>query len=415
MAVGGRCGKDMSVVDQHKMAGASNDRSVWGQTDHLIRSLLYMYCTGTLYSVQRCGRRVAMLIVVAAMLGGLVLPTPIRRPAPSRGGASIVCRANRKADWARRMPPEAPVAKGSVLAAAPGSFDHYFQESLVLLIEHSDEGTVGVLLNHQTPWHVADMTDALPCFADNAIFLGGDAGRDTMLMLHSLPLLDGARPLADGATEGAATSSVCLGGVSAASELVQIGQLRAAQFKFFYKSVEWLPGQLEEQCGEGLFEHVELSPSLLLGQTGQRVMWEEVRQLIRRGEQEAEEAAAAAAAGVASPTAEAEVPVIENLPATRYAPSADTSASAGARPQAASASAASAAPSAPLPAPPPAVSEVAEVCEYRHFKGNDQWLVRWAGADPPEETWESMAVVEECADEDQRARAVQLRDERAAP
>ena len=311
------------------------------------------------------------------------------------------------------------------MAAAPGSFDHYFQESLVLLVEHSDEGTVGVLLNHQTPWHVSDMTASLPCFADNAVFLGGDAGRDTMLMLHSLPLLEGARPLADG--DGVA-ASLCLGGVNAAAELVQTGQLRATQFKFFYKTVEWLPGQLEEQRDEGLFEHVELSPSLLLGQTGQRVMWEEVRQLIRRGEEQAAEAAAAAAAGVVSATAGAEVPIIENLPATRYAPSADTSAStAGARatptttssatPPAAS-SAPPAAPPVPPPAPPhllsPAVSEVAKVCEYRHFKGNDQWRVRWAG-ESQEETWESMAVLEECAGEELRMRAVQLRDEHTAP
>ena len=127
--------------------------------------------------------------------------------------------------------------------------------------------TKGVLLNHETPFTVADMTSNLgDMLGENPLFLGGDAGSDTMIMLHGMPLLEGARKLrADG------DDSLCVGGVRTAVDLVERGELRADKFKFFYKTVEWLPGQLAEQVADGLFGQVELSADLLLGQSGQKL------------------------------------------------------------------------------------------------------------------------------------------------
>eukprot|EP00316_Scyphosphaera_apsteinii_P015627 CAMPEP_0119323098 /NCGR_PEP_ID=MMETSP1333-20130426/59999_1 /TAXON_ID=418940 /ORGANISM="Scyphosphaera apsteinii, Strain RCC1455" /LENGTH=393 /DNA_ID=CAMNT_0007330475 /DNA_START=143 /DNA_END=1324 /DNA_ORIENTATION=+ len=161
---------------------------------------------------------------------------------------------------------------GSVVVAAPGSFDHYYLEGLVLVIEDSESsGTRGVLLNHQTPWQVYDMNPMLSAFSQNTVFLGGDAGRDTMIMLHSEAGLPNARHVG---------GVVWQGGVAAAEEAVENGELDAEQFKFFYKTCEWLPGQLNKQLDQGLWEVAELSPSLLFGQSGQREMWSLVRSLL---------------------------------------------------------------------------------------------------------------------------------------
>ena len=97
--------------------------------------------------------------------------------------------------WALPRPAES-LGPGSVVLAHPGSFDHYFLESLVLILEHGPDGTKGVLLNHETPWTVEDLApDAkMAPFAANAVFLGGDAGRDTITMVHGAsgrPLLGG--------------------------------------------------------------------------------------------------------------------------------------------------------------------------------------------------------------------------------
>jgi hypothetical protein len=56
---------------------------------------------------------------------------------------------NSKEKWALPMAPET-LGPGSIVMAEPGNFDHYFLESLVLILQHDDKGTKGVLLNHGT-------------------------------------------------------------------------------------------------------------------------------------------------------------------------------------------------------------------------------------------------------------------------
>ena len=180
-------------------------------------------------------------------------------------------KTNSKKQWVNPQPNDS-LGAGSVLMAEPGSFDHYFLESLVLILEHDDAtGTRGVLLNHETPWFVDEMTapGALGPLSTNGVFLGGDAGKDTMVMLHGEHELPGARDVGRG---------VYVGGVSNAARAVAEGALPPDRFKFFYKSVEWLPRQLEGQIGAGQFRLVELSPAWLFGQSGHRSMWQEVRE-----------------------------------------------------------------------------------------------------------------------------------------
>ena len=56
---------------------------------------------------------------------------------------------NSKEKWALPMAPET-LGPGSIVMAEPGNFDHYFLESLVLIVQHDERGTKGVLLNHGT-------------------------------------------------------------------------------------------------------------------------------------------------------------------------------------------------------------------------------------------------------------------------
>ena len=328
----------------------------------------------------------------ALLFSAVAAWTPLHAPIhhrPPTSSPSIVCRAKTKDSWARRLPKSTPLAAGSVVCSAEGSFDHYFMDSIVLLVEHNEEkGSKGVLLTNETPFVVGDMTDGLgDMFAENTLFLGGDAGSDTMLMLHGLPLLEGARRLRPDHPD----DPLSLGGVKAAVDLVEKGELRREKFKFFYKTVEWLPGQLEQQCGEDLFEKVEISNDLLLGQSGQRTMWREVRELMRLGEQKAKQAAEEA--GDKTAVDADGVPIITGLPATKYAPAAYTAD--------AEAKTAKAAP--PPPAPPPAppakatsssessAAGIVEVLEHRIFMKKEQWRVKWVTG---EESWEVLSVLD---------------------
>ena len=114
---------------------------------------------------------------------------------------------------------------------------------------------LGLLLNHETPWQISDMNPHLLEFGGNAVFLGGERGADTMLMLHSHPEVHGARPVGN--------AGLMRGGLDDAADRVAGGALPADDFKFFYKVSEWLPGKLEEEVrflshGAILSPHVTL-------------------------------------------------------------------------------------------------------------------------------------------------------------
>merc|ERR1719149_503917 len=173
------------------------------------------------------------------------------------------------------MAPET-LGPGSIVMAEPGNFDHYFLESLVLIVQHDDKGTKGVLLNHGTPWTVEDLSPgALEPFAASKVFLGGDAGRDTMVMVHGEDMLPGAEEIGNGAYKG---------GVNSAVQAVAAGALPADRFKFFYKSVEFLPDALALQINSGVFRVIDLSPAWLFGPSGQRSMWQDVLTKIEKAE-----------------------------------------------------------------------------------------------------------------------------------
>lgn len=214
--------------------------------------------------------------------------------------SQLGCATNSKKQWALPMEPDT-LGPGSVVMANPGSFDHYFLESLVLILEHGEGGTRGVLLNHETPWRVEDLSQgAIEPFAANTVFLGGDAGRDTMVMIHGEPYLPGAEEVGRGVYQG---------GVSAAVDAVREQALPPDRFKFFYKSVEWLPFALSMQIDSGIFRLVELSPGWLFGQSGQRNMWKQVREMLRQ-----EEVEAARAAGLPPPSEDDEEAPGANAP-----------------------------------------------------------------------------------------------------
>mmetsp|Transcript_74595 Transcript_74595/g.180316 ORF Transcript_74595/g.180316 Transcript_74595/m.180316 type:complete len:421 (+) Transcript_74595:81-1343(+) len=182
---------------------------------------------------------------------------------------------NSKEKWALPMAPES-LGPGSIIMAEPGNFDHYFLESLVLIVQHDDKGTKGVLLNHGTPWTVEDLSPgALEPFAASKVFLGGDAGRDTMVMVHGEDMLPGAEEIGNGAYKG---------GVGSAVKAVAAGALPAERFKFFYKSVEFLPNALALQIDSGVFRVIDLSPAWLFGPSGQRSMWQDVLTKIEKAE-----------------------------------------------------------------------------------------------------------------------------------
>ena len=73
--------------------------------------------------------------------------------------------------------------KGQLLIAAPVLLDPNFRRSVVLVIEHSEAGALGVVLNRPTELAVADAVPELAELDDGCIFAGGPVQPQAVIAL----------------------------------------------------------------------------------------------------------------------------------------------------------------------------------------------------------------------------------------
>ncbi|MGF1596594.1 MAG: YqgE/AlgH family protein [Acidimicrobiales bacterium] len=88
----------------------------------------------------------------------------------------------------------APSLSGRILVARPELSDPNFDATLTLVLEHSDEGALGVVLNRPTP---LTMADAFPDWQEmtarpDVVFAGGPVDRDALIALGRSGTDDGA-------------------------------------------------------------------------------------------------------------------------------------------------------------------------------------------------------------------------------
>src|SRR5882757_566077 len=142
---------------------------------------------------------------------------------------------------------------GRLLVATPALADPNFDRAVVLLLDHDEEGSLGVVLNRPTP---VDVGDILGPWADHAgepgvVFQGGPVSLDSALGLAVIPGDEG--PLGWRRVYGA----IGLVDLETPPELLvrALGSLR-----IFAGYAGWGPGQLEAELAEGAWYVVESEP-----------------------------------------------------------------------------------------------------------------------------------------------------------
>ena len=77
---------------------------------------------------------------------------------------------------------------GNLLIASPFLGDQNFNKSVVLIIQHTEEGAFGLVLNRPTNFRMADVWDIVsddePCPADAVIHYGGPV-EGPLMALHT--------------------------------------------------------------------------------------------------------------------------------------------------------------------------------------------------------------------------------------
>ncbi|OQR59619.1 DUF179 domain-containing protein [Streptomyces maremycinicus] len=161
---------------------------------------------------------------------------------------------------------------GRLLVATPALADPNFDRAVVLLLDHDEEGSLGVVLNRPTPVGVSDILEG---WADltgepGVVFQGGPVSLDSALGIAVIPggtAVDGT-PIGWRRVHGA----IGLVDLEAPPELLAsaLGSLR-----IFAGYAGWGPGQLEDELGEGAWYVVESEPGDVSSPSPER-LWREV-------------------------------------------------------------------------------------------------------------------------------------------
>ncbi|MFA4850932.1 MAG: YqgE/AlgH family protein [Bacteroidales bacterium] len=76
-------------------------------------------------------------------------------------------------------------AQGSLLISEPFLKDHYFRRSVILLAEHDDKGSFGLIINKPLDIRLNEIVKDFPAFGSK-LYIGGPVGTDSIFVLHTL-------------------------------------------------------------------------------------------------------------------------------------------------------------------------------------------------------------------------------------
>jgi putative transcriptional regulator len=135
---------------------------------------------------------------------------------------------------------------GSLLVATPALADPNFAESVLLMVHHDDDGSIGILVNRPTNLDPASVFPDVPALAryQSNLYLGGPVGPTQLLLLLRAPAAGRVQgpPLIDDVYVSADPS--VLDGYPEAS-------IDATLVRLYAGHASWGPGQLEDEIARG--------------------------------------------------------------------------------------------------------------------------------------------------------------------
>ncbi len=157
-----------------------------------------------------------------------------------------------------RVVPEPESLRGRLLVAAPPLVDPNFDRTVVLVLEHGDDGALGIVLNRPSETAIDDVfpewrgVTSLP----EVVFAGGPVATDAVIALARRRHADFARA----EVESFVRIVGDLGTVDLADDPLRIGAALES-LRVFGGYAGWAPGQLEGELEQGAWFVVDLDPN----------------------------------------------------------------------------------------------------------------------------------------------------------
>ncbi len=133
-------------------------------------------------------------------------------------------------------------ANGILLISDPFLKDPNFMRTVVLLCEHNEEGTFGLVLNRRLHQKLSELVTGLDG-VDMPVFYGGPVQMDTLHFIHQMPEeIPGSKEISRGIYWG--------GDFDIVTSLLRKGILDDSNIRFYIGYSGWGSGQLDDELEE---------------------------------------------------------------------------------------------------------------------------------------------------------------------
>lgn len=156
-------------------------------------------------------------------------------------------------------------AGGKILISEPLLSDNYFKRAVVLLAEHNEEGSFGIIMNKPIENKFNEIVDDFPEFPGQ-LYLGGPVSNSSLFFIHTLgDLIENSLEIMDGLYWG--------GDIEMIRELLLLKQISETQIRFCVGYSGWSSHQLEDELKRNSWL-VSRLPAETLMNTHPENLWE---------------------------------------------------------------------------------------------------------------------------------------------
>lgn len=159
-------------------------------------------------------------------------------------------------------------SRGKVLISEPFLYDEMFGRSVILLVDHSTDGTMGLVLNKPLPLSLNDVLKEFKDISNIPIYKGGPLSTDTLFYLHTLKDVEDSLQIGKG---------VYLNGdFDAIRRYILQGNDIDGKIRFFLGYSGWEHDQLCQEIEENTWLIGSTSIASLMNEKGSAELWKNV-------------------------------------------------------------------------------------------------------------------------------------------
>ena len=158
------------------------------------------------------------------------------------------------------LPQDKIPQKGKLLISEPFLPDTFFNRSIVYLTDHSEQGSVGFILNKKLDLKICDAIEGFEGW-DESLYMGGPVAPDTLHYIHSLGKSVPKSVQVD--------KNIFWGGdIDVIRELIKAGKVKNNQLRFFLGYSGWSAGQLERELKENSWVIAAINTEMVMNSRG---------------------------------------------------------------------------------------------------------------------------------------------------